>query len=86
MWSVTHMARVTPAAQAKNVELVAEVEPEMPVCQTDPHRVEQILVNLLGNAVRHTPEGSKVRVEVTASDSDGPDRHLGSGTRDRGRE
>jgi len=63
------MARVTPAAQAKNVELVSEVEPEMPVCQTDPHRVEQILVNLLANAVRHTPEASKVRVEVTASDS-----------------
>jgi signal transduction histidine kinase len=63
------MARVTPAAHAKNVELVSEVEPEMPICQTDPHRVEQILVNLLGNAVRHTPEGSKVRVEVTASDS-----------------
>jgi signal transduction histidine kinase len=41
----------------------------MPVCQTDPHRVEQILVNLLANAVRHTPEASKVRVEVTASDS-----------------
>ena len=60
------MARVTPAAQAKNVELVSEVEPEMPVCQTDPHRVEQILVNLLGNAVRHTPEGSKVRVQVAA--------------------
>jgi signal transduction histidine kinase len=63
------MARVTPAAQAKNVELISEVEPEMPVCQTDPHRVEQILVNLLANAVRHTPEASKVRVEVTASDS-----------------
>jgi signal transduction histidine kinase len=63
------MARVTPAAQAKNVELVSEVEPEMPVCQTDPHRVEQILVNLLANAVRHTPEASKVRVEVTALDS-----------------
>jgi signal transduction histidine kinase len=63
------MARVTPAAQAKNVELVSEIEPEMPVCQTDPHRVEQILVNLLGNAVRHTPEGSKVRVQVGAWDS-----------------
>jgi signal transduction histidine kinase len=63
------IARVTPAAQAKNVELVSEVEPEMPSCQTDPHRVEQILINLLGNAVRHTREGSKIRVEVGVSDS-----------------
>jgi len=63
------LARMTPAAQARNVELIAEVEPEMPLCQTDPHRVEQILVNLLGNAVRHTREGSKIRVEVGVSDS-----------------
>jgi signal transduction histidine kinase len=63
------LARMTPAAQAKNVELIAEVEPEMPLCQTDPHRVEQILVNLLGNAVRHTPEGSKIRVGVGTADA-----------------
>ncbi len=63
------LARMTPAAQAKNVELIAEVEPEMPLCQTDPHRVEQILVNLLGNAVRHTPEGSKIQVGVGTADA-----------------
>jgi signal transduction histidine kinase len=63
------MARVTPAAQAKNVELISEVEAEMPLCQTDPHRVEQILVNLLGNAVRHTPEGSKIQVGVGTADA-----------------
>ena len=36
----------------------------MPVCQTDPHRVEQILVNLLANADPPHSERSKVRVEV----------------------
>jgi signal transduction histidine kinase len=58
------VSRVTPAAQAKGVELVVDVAGEMPVCRTDPHRVEQILVNLLTNAVRHTPNDSRVRVEV----------------------
>ncbi len=38
----------------------------MPSCETDASRVEQILVNLLGNAISHAPEGSTVRLEVTA--------------------
>ena len=62
------VSRVTPAAQAKGVELVVDVAGEMPVCRTDPHRVEQILVNLLTNAVRHTPNDSQVRVEVQSVD------------------
>jgi signal transduction histidine kinase len=62
------VSRVTPAAQAKGVELVVDVAGEMPVCRTDPHRVEQILVNLLTNAVRHTPNDSQVRVEVQSLD------------------
>ena len=55
--------RVTPAAAARRVRLITMAS-EVPVCVTDPHRVEQILVNLLGNAVRHSPEGSDVMVRV----------------------
>jgi signal transduction histidine kinase len=60
------MARVTPAAEAKRVLLRVDVEPDLPTCETDASRVEQILINLLGNAIGHTPEGSTVRVYVTA--------------------
>ena len=62
------ISRVTPAAQAKTVELAVDVAGEMPLCRTDPHRVEQILVNLLTNAIRHTPNDSQVRVEVRSVD------------------
>ncbi len=60
------ISRLTPTADAKGVALEARVPEEFPVCRTDPHRVEQILVNLLANAIRHTPQGLGVRVLVQA--------------------
>jgi signal transduction histidine kinase len=63
------LARVTPAAEAKHVLLQVDVAPDLPSCDTDASRVEQILINLLGNAIHHAPDGSTVRVEVTAEKS-----------------
>lgn len=64
--SVTRRAvgRVTPAAQARSVTLEVEIAPAVSTCQTDANRLEQILVNLLGNAIRHTPEATLVRVRI----------------------
>jgi signal transduction histidine kinase len=53
-----------PAAEAKRVALAAEVPPDSPPIQTDPVRLQQILVNLLSNAVRHAPAGGHVRLSV----------------------
>ena len=62
------IARVTPAAEAKRILLQVDVAPGLPSCDTDASRVEQILVNLLGNAISHAPEASTVRLEVTAEE------------------
>ncbi len=59
------IGRVTPAAEARSVRIQLDVAPKLPGCETDASRVEQILVNLLGNAINHTPEGSTVRLELT---------------------
>jgi signal transduction histidine kinase len=58
------VGRMTPAAQARRVTLLLETAPSLPACATDANRVEQILVNLLGNAIQHTREGTSVRLEV----------------------
>jgi signal transduction histidine kinase len=60
------VGRVTPAAQTRQVTLSLEVAPGLPACETDASRVEQILVNLLGNGIQHTREASAVRLLVGA--------------------
>lgn len=61
------MGRVTPAAEARQVSLETSSGP-VPTCETDASRLEQVLVNLLSNAIRHTPEHSTVRSSVESRD------------------
>jgi two-component system sensor histidine kinase BaeS len=58
-----------PAAESKRIAIAAEC-PGSPALRTDPVRLEQILVNLLSNAVRHSPEGERIAVRVEAADSE----------------
>jgi signal transduction histidine kinase len=54
------ISHVTPAATRRNIELRNELTAPLPTCFTDAMRIEQILGNVLNNAVRHAPEGSVV--------------------------
>jgi signal transduction histidine kinase len=60
--------RVTPAADGKGIRIQIRMPDSGPICRTDPNRVEQILVNLLGNAIKHSPSGSTVRLSVQAQE------------------
>jgi signal transduction histidine kinase/CheY-like chemotaxis protein len=50
------------AAQAKQIRLLVELDDGLPLVQADPTRLHQILVNLLGNAIKFTPAGGMVKV------------------------
>ena len=50
------------AWRAGRVEIVADVPPDLPPALADEGRLEQVLVNLLRNAARHTPPGGIVAV------------------------
>ena len=54
-------------AQARrgDVAVRAEIAPGLPKLRVDPARVRQVLDNLLANAIRHTPAGGDVAVQVS---------------------
>jgi signal transduction histidine kinase len=52
----------------ERVEVVAELPPELPPALADPGRLEQVLTNLLRNALRHTPPGGIVAVVARAEE------------------
>jgi two-component system phosphate regulon sensor histidine kinase PhoR len=58
--------RVSGTAREHGLTLAAEIQPELTVL-SDPHRLEQVLLNLLENAVNYTPEGGRVRVAAAVA-------------------
>ncbi|MGH7435132.1 MAG: ATP-binding protein [Polyangiaceae bacterium] len=62
---------IRPAAEAKGVRLAVEVEENLGAgTLADPDRLQQVVWNLLSNAVRYTPRDGDVRVNVTRTGSD----------------
>jgi len=49
-------------------QLVIELPEELPVVQADSRRVTQVLVNLLSNANKYSPDGTRIVISVTTTD------------------
>jgi PAS domain S-box-containing protein len=54
---------LTPFALEKSIALSAHLAPGLPDVFADPARVTQVLSNLIGNAIKFTPERGRVSVE-----------------------
>ena len=69
---------VRPAAEAKNIRLERVLDPQAGPVMGDPARLQQVVWNLLNNAIKFTPKDGKVHVslarvnshvEITVTDS-----------------
>lgn len=57
--------RIQPDADRKGVEIRLHCDAGIPPISVDPHRITQVFLNLLTNALRYTPPGRSVKVDIT---------------------
>lgn len=58
------VSMMSPRLKEKNLELTTDITDGLPVIQADKDMVGQLLINLLDNAVKYTPEGGRIKVEA----------------------
>lgn len=54
-------------AQAKGLEVVEDIGPDLPQMWVDPRAIRQICLNLMSNALKFTPRGGRITLTVAAS-------------------
>lgn len=62
------ISEIGPLSEAKRINLEAMIDGELPIIKVDSERILQALRNLIGNAVKFTPDGGRVTVSARHKD------------------
>jgi PAS domain S-box-containing protein len=66
---IAAMEAVQTAAEAKGIRLEASLDPTLGHVTADPDRIQQVVWNLLTNAIKFTPRGGHVDIRLERADS-----------------
>ncbi|HEX6963243.1 MAG TPA: ATP-binding protein, partial [Lacipirellula sp.] len=62
------LSKVEPLMQQKQIDFQPELPPKMPEMLLDKDKIIAVVVNILGNAAKYTPDGGRVALRVKAED------------------
>ena len=57
-------------SKAKSIELVLDLEPELPVIVMDPHRIDQVMNNLINNAIKFSYPNTTITLQARVLDQE----------------
>jgi two-component system phosphate regulon sensor histidine kinase PhoR len=58
------IANIQELAKQKSIEIKEKIPDGLPKAYADPHRLEQVLTNILDNAIKFTPENGRITIEA----------------------
>jgi signal transduction histidine kinase len=65
------VALLAPLLREASLEARVQIHPATPRARFDPPRVEQVLANLVGNAIRYAPPGTAITIEAAPCENGG---------------
>lgn len=57
-------------ARQKNIEFHEEISPELPVMHVDVERMRQVIINLVGNAIKYSEPGGSINITANTIDNE----------------
>ena len=60
-----HLNVLKPLSEQKGLLIVTAVEVGVPIIQSDPAKLQQVLYNFLSNAIKFSPQGARIDLAAT---------------------
>jgi two-component system phosphate regulon sensor histidine kinase PhoR len=70
---VPPVERLRPQAERADLDLALDVSSDLPLILSDSERLQQVVTNLVHNAIKFTPPGGSIQVSASRLDSSGRD-------------
>jgi len=69
-WLTRHLEEYKPVLRDREIHLVTDLSPESLPVTIDPDRFRQVIDNIMGNAIRHSPRGGAITVTAARYDTE----------------